>query len=844
MKNTFLSLLIIFSISLGSLAQKTDLSYYLPKETHYNSEIPKPSDIIGHEVGEWHISHDRLVNYMYAIANASDRISIKETGRTHEGRPLLILTITSPKNHSKIEEIREEHLTLSDPSLNGDISGMPTVVYMGYSIHGNEPSGSNASLLAVYHLAAAQGNEIEELLDNVVVLLDPSFNPDGLNRFASWANTNKSKNEVLDVNNREQNEPWPRGRTNHYWFDLNRDWLPLQQPESQARMVTFQNWKPNILTDHHEMGSNSTFFFQPGIPSRNNPLTPSNTYVLTGKIAQYHAKALDEIGSLYYSKENFDDFYYGKGSTYPDINGGVGILFEQASSRGHARNTANGVLKFPFTIRNQFTTTLSTLKAAKELRIDLLSHQKEFYKSALQLASSDAVKAYVFDDKDPIKLNEFVKIFERHKIDVNVLTKSVGGINKGGFVVSTNQPQYRLIKAIFEKRTTFQDSLFYDVSAWTLPLAFNIKYAEVSGKAFTPSLIGDKYKAIQRNGTVVGDQSNYAYAFEWNNYNAPKLLYLLQSKGIKCKVALTSFSSVEDKSFNSGTIIVAVQNQVLNEGSLHQLLVSSANDTGVDVYVLKSGYTSGVNLGSPQIVSLKKPSVAIITGNGVSSYDAGETWHLLDTRMNVPVSRVGIETFNSRDMSRYTTIVMVNGSYEKMDRIKMQTWIKNGGNIIAMKSAAKWLSTNGMNSARFKPQEKDSSEVRKPYNEYANSSGAQVVGGAIFEATIDTTHPIAFGLPNSTIPVFRNSTSFMEYSKNSYATPITYTNQPLLSGYISSENLEKLKNTAVVNVSVFGAGKIISFTDNPNFRAFWYGTNKLFLNSLFFVDIINPATAR
>lgn len=826
------------------IAQQLDINYYLPKNVHYNQDIPKPSDIIGHEVGEWHISHDRLVNYMYAISKASDRVTIKETGRTHEGRPLLLLTITSPQNQGKIEEIRKEHLKLSDPSQNGDVTNMPTVVYMGYSIHGNEPSGSNASLLAAYHLAAAEGTEIEELLSNVVILLDPSYNPDGLNRFASWANTNKSKTEVLNINNREQNEAWPGGRTNHYWFDLNRDWLPLQQPESQARMVTFQQWKPNILTDHHEMGSNSTFFFQPGIPSRNNPLTPSNTYVLTEKIAQYHAKALDNIGSLYYSKESFDDFYYGKGSSYPDVNGGVGILFEQASSRGHARNTANGVLKFPFTIKNQFTTTLSTLKAAKELRTELLNHQKEFYKSSLQLAASDILKAYVFDDDDPIKLNEFVRILESHKIEVNKLTKSTKGIGKDGFIVSMNQPQYRLIKAIFEKRTTFQDSLFYDVSAWTLPLAFNLKYAEVAGKSFTPSLVGEKYESIKRRGTVIGEKTNYAYAFEWNNYNAPKLLHLLQSKGIKGKVALTPFTSADGKKFNLGTIIIPVQNQNITEGSLYQFLISSANDTGVDVYALKSGYTSGVNLGSPQIVGLKKPTVAIITGRGVSSYDAGETWHLLDTRMDIPVSRVGIETFNTNDMSGFTTLVMVNGSYGKLDKLKLQNWIQNGGTIIAMKSAANWLSEIGLNTAKFKKQEKDSSEVRKPYGDYSNSNGAQYIGGAIFEASIDATHPISFGLSGSTIPVFRNSTLFMEYSNSSYATPITYSNQPLLSGYISNKNLEKLKKTAVVNVSVFGSGKIISFTDNPNFRAFWYGTNKLFLNSLFFANIINPATAR
>lgn len=844
MKKNILIIAAVLMLFEASIAQLIDLSYYLPTKIKYDESIPKPADIIGHEVGEWHISHDRLVNYMYAVARASDRVTIRETGRTHEGRPLLILTITAPENQNRIEEIRTEHLKLSDPKENISVASLPTVVYMGYSIHGNEPSGSNASMLSVYHLAAAQGAEIDELLKNVVVLLDPSFNPDGLNRFASWVNTNKSKNSVVDPNNREQNEPWPGGRTNHYWFDLNRDWLPLQQPESQARMITFQNWKPNILTDHHEMGSDGTFFFQPGIPSRNNPITPQKTYVLTEKIAQYHAEALDAIGSLYYSKESFDDFYYGKGSTYPDVNGGVGILFEQASSRGHMRSTSNGILKFPFTIRNQFTTSLSTLKAAKELRVDLLNHQKEFYNSAISLAASDPVKAYVFDSSDPIKRNAFIKILEQHKIEVNELTSNLGDVKKGGLIVKTSQPQYRLVKAIFEKRTTFQDSLFYDVSAWTLPLAFNITYAEVQTKQFNLALIGDVVASVDRKGTVVGEKSIYGYVFEWDNYNAPMLLYKLQNKGLKCKLALKSFIIKEGRQFNEGSVLIPVQNQIINEASLYQFIVSTANDTGVDVYSISSGNTSGVNLGSPQIVALKKPTVALLTGDGISSYDAGEVWHLLDNRMEIPVSRVDVDVFNSKEMGIYNTLVMVNGTYANLDKIKLQQWIQKGGNVIAMKSAAKWLSDNGLNGAKFKSQDTVSAIVRKPYNQYWNEVGSNVVGGAIFRANIDQTHPIGYGLEASTIPVFRNSTLFMEYSKNQYANPVVYTDNPLLSGYISEKNLAKLKETSVVNISTYGLGKVISFVDNPNFRAFWYGTNKLFINSVFFAENINEATGR
>jgi len=363
MKN-YILLALVLAHSLNLYSQKLELSYYLPKSNSYNQDIPKPSEIIGHEVGEWHVTHDKLVQYMYAVANSSERIIIEETGKTYENRPLLILKVSSEENIKNLTSIRESHLEISNGVKKSDFKNMPAIVYQGYSVHGNEASASNAALLGIYYLAASNDPETLEILNNSVILFDPCLNPDGLQRFANWVNSNKNLVPNPDNNDREFTEVWPGGRTNHYWFDLNRDWLPVQLPESQARVKTYTDWLPNIVTDHHEMGTNSTFFFQPGIPSRVNPLIPNLNQKLTEKVAKYHANFLDKIGSLYYSKENYDDFYFGKGSTYPDANGGIGILFEQGSSRGHIQNSQNGVLTFPYTIRNQLTTTLSTLKAA------------------------------------------------------------------------------------------------------------------------------------------------------------------------------------------------------------------------------------------------------------------------------------------------------------------------------------------------------------------------------------------------------------------------------------------------------------------------------------------------
>ena len=328
MKNILLFAFAI-CLSFGSIAQ-VDLSYYLPKDVTYNSSIPTPHEVLGYHPGEWHVSHDQVLYYMRTIANASDRITLSVQGQTYEGRPQLVLTVTHPDNHSRIEQIREEHLKLTIPAESGslDVTNMPSVIHMGFSVHGNEPSGTNASLVTIYYMAAAEGADIEDKLRNTVVIFDPSFNPDGLHRFSTWVNQHKSKNISTYPLDREYREPYPGGRANHYWFDLNRDWMPLQLLESQSRIKTYHSWKPNILTDHHEMGTNSTFFFQPGVPSRTHPITPQKNQELTAKIATYHGKFLDKIQSLYYTSEGFDDFYYGKGSTFPDINGAVGILFD------------------------------------------------------------------------------------------------------------------------------------------------------------------------------------------------------------------------------------------------------------------------------------------------------------------------------------------------------------------------------------------------------------------------------------------------------------------------------------------------------------------------------------
>lgn len=830
--------LYILSFTLISFGQENiSLDYYFSQQdiSTLNKDIPSPESVIGHPVGKWHISHDKLVEYMRKLASTSERITIEERGKTFEDRPLILLTITSKKNHQNINQIQKNHIDQTNGILTPKID-TPLVVYQGFSIHGNEPSGSNSALLLAYYLAASNDDFVNKLLSNTIILLDPSFNPDGLQRFAYWANTNKNINLNPDSNDREYNEVWPGARTNHYWFDMNRDWLPVQLPESRARINTFHKWLPNILTDHHEMGTNSTFFFQPGVPSRTHPLTSKLNQDITRKISKYHVKALDEIGSLYYSEERFDDFYYGKGSTFPDINGGIGILFEQASSRGHIQNSDNGILTFPFTIKNQLTAGLSTLDAALNMRNEILDYQYNFYKKSREEAGKQKKSAIIFgDEKDAAKTYHLAEILKRHKIKFhhirNNFSKDKINYKKNySFVVPKDQKNFKLINAMFEKRTTFQDSLFYDVSAWTFPLAFNLDY----NMDISMDIAGKEVTELNKPLGIVKSKSNYAYLMSWNEYYSPSVLNEILDNNIIAKVALKEFK-LNDKKYDYGTILIPVKNQNISSNSLFEMLNSLAVENNLIIDGVDTGLADGIDLGSTEFKTINKQKVAVLVGEGINSYDAGEIWHLFDVRYGITITKLDVKSISKADLSKYSSIIMPSSyGLSDINTAKIIKWTEQGGNLIAFKNSLNWISKNKLLDLKFKTKKIQTKNISFAQKE--NHFGAQVIGGAIFEAKLDLSHPINFGYKNKNISLFRNTTIFMDQDNISYNNPIIYSENPLLSGYISEENLDIIKSTVPFKTGAYKKGQVTCFSDNTNFRAFWYGTNKLLMNAIYFSE--------
>ncbi|MFT6693047.1 MAG: hypothetical protein ACJAXH_003597, partial [Colwellia sp.] len=465
---------------------------YLPKGSQFNSEIPLPSKSLGFEIGQRHVRHDQLKSYFYLLAKDSKRVSITSMGKTAQQREQLLVTISSAKNLANLSSILNNRDILSQKAskkkdqLNKQKADKaPLVIWLGYSVHGDEISGANAAMIVAYYLAANTDEKIAELLANTVIVLEPSINPDGMDRFVNWVSTYRNSTDNSDANHIEHHQDWVTGRTNHFWFDLNRDWLLLSQQESQHRLEYFHQYQPHVVGDFHEMGHNSSYFFQPGIQSRTHPLTPKRNIELTTTLANFHAAALDKQKRLYYSEENFDDFYYGKGSTYPDINGSIGILFEQASARGMQQETINGLLTLEFSIQNHVTTSLSTINGAWKNKEQLKQYRSDFYQQSDKLAKKQDFSGYLLhESNDNFRLNALLSKLTQHKINVYPLNADFEFNDKkylknNSYYVPLAQPQFRLIQALFNQQTDFEDNTFYDVSGWTMPLAMNIESIQI-----------------------------------------------------------------------------------------------------------------------------------------------------------------------------------------------------------------------------------------------------------------------------------------------------------------------------------------------------------------------------
>lgn len=846
-----------------------------PTDVGYDPRIPTPADFLGRPLGAAPVRHHELVDYINTVANLSNRLTVEVAGYSHERRPILFVVASSEDNQARMEQIRERHVTLSEPDTDEDVTAdMPVITWLNYGVHGAESSGMDAALPTVYYLAAAQGASVDRLLADSVILVTAVFNPDGHANRIAWMDTYGSRVANADPNHIEHNYDGRLARTNHYGFDLNRQWMSATQPEPRAWMSKWHEWRPNVSVDYHEMGSQQTYYFAPGVPTRTHPLIPEEGMRLVSEVVAPSERFLDSQGRLYFHGDRYDHFFLGKGAGFPMVNGGVGILHEASAARGVELETVNGLRTYRENILKHFRTSIGNATGAVNQREALLNYQKRFYDEASSRAREHAVKAYVFDAPgDATRLHYFVELLNFHRIRVHSLGQDIteGGISYSAgeaMIVPLDQAQHTLIRSMFDTMTEFADTTFYDVSTWTVPLAFGLEYAGLSGRRLNNNLLGDEIQSAAPS-VYTPDDPSYAYAFEWAGYYAPRALNRVLDAGLYARVSLNPFvasTTRGDYNFARGSIVVSFDRQELSRDDIQEIVNRIASEDGVFVHSLTSGRsaigTAGSDVGGQFFRPLTKPEVLVVAGREVDWYNAGEIWHLLDHRMNMKVTLRDRGRLGGIDLSRYTHIVFAGGDYstyfpEYAGRIRQ--WVGEGGTIIGMRQGALWVRENVLDYVEpelvdgvpvvdaFSESGHDpftEEELVEPerfdYAEKESRDPLELIGGAIFSGDLDNTHPLGFGYNRREIALHKNMKEVLERPQNPYATVISYGTPPLISGYTSVTNRAALEGTAALIAERKGAGSVILFADNPNFRGIWYGTNKLFMNALFLSRAFDP----
>ncbi|WNH49275.1 M14 family zinc carboxypeptidase [Stenotrophomonas aracearum] len=830
-------------------------AYFFPKAGDFDPAIPTPQQFLGYEIGSRYTRHDQLVAYFDELAKHSDKIKVERIGSSYEGRPLLIATVTSAQNQQQLETLRRQHVTLADPAQPLSAAGnSPVVVWLGYSVHGNETSSGEAALLTAYYLVASRSAETAQWLDRAVVLFDPAQNPDGRDRAASWHNAYASSPASSDPADKEHVEPFPQGRTNHYFTDLNRDWLALTQQDTRPKIAYFHQWYPNVQIDFHEMGKDSTYYFEPSPASMHSPLLPASSYEWNKTLAKYHAQSLDALGSLYYTGENFDNFSPVYGSTYPDFHGAVGVTVEQASSRGRVQESVNGLLTFPFTIRNQVATGLGTVRGAVTERDGLLKLQKEFFQSALKQANQQPVKAFVFGDaNDPGLTRRLLDLLLLHRITVQALTASVTVDGQrfepgSAYVVPTAQPQFRLVHSIFAETPPIKGDVFYGSTSYAIAPAYGLAFAGSRSRVDA----GERINALPaERGGVSGGQAGYAYVFDWRDYNASRALYALQAKGVVTRAAFQPFTAATaggEQAFARGSVVIPVAGQTLAGDALLAVVDEVARSSGVQVHALASGQSrSGIDLGSDSVKALRKPAVALVMGEGVSATEIGSAWFLLDQQVQLPASKLDPAQLGKVNLDRYTTIVLSGGTYGGVDAAAvaaLKRWINAGGSLVTYGSASKWAIEQKLSDEVLGAEEKEPDSARRAFGDQRDIAAIERVSGNILSADVDTSHPVGFGLPRNQLAVNKENGISFKPSRNAFSTVVRIDEAPRVNGYLSESNRTRVAGAAWLLVSPQGQGNVVLFADDPAHRKYWHGTERLLLNAVFFGNLLNPTKPR
>ena len=801
-----------------------------------SQNLKSPSEFLGYEIGTQFSRHSQVVDYFDHIASEMNKnVSLVNYGKTYERRPLFYAVISSEKNMSEIENIRLNNLSALDS--NGEKINNKAIVWLSYSVHGNESSSTEASMQTVYELLT----ERSELLENTIVIIDPCLNPDGRDRYANWYNQTTTIPYNTNKISREHREPWPGGRANHYLFDLNRDWAWITQVESQQRLKEYHKWMPHVHVDFHEQGINEPYYFAPAAEPYHEVITKwqRDFQYMIGK---NNAKYFDENGWLYFTKEVFDLLYPSYGDTYPTYLGAIGMTYEQAGGGVAGLGILNSEgknLTLVDRVKHHTVAGISTVEISSE-------NSEKLNKEFINFFRDKTNTTYYIMNGDLDKINQLSKFLEKHKIDfysTKAQKLNVFSYNKNktinytttlnDLVIPNSQPKGKLVDVLLERTTKLSDSLTYDITAWSLPFVYGLNAYSTSKKIEITDFNENKIvNAIDKNAI--------AYAGIWNHINDAKFLSNLIENKIKVRF--------NEKVIKNGKLTLPRGSMIIYKGDQNQenyekILLELADKNNIELHSIYSGISEfGPDLGSDSVKLIKEKKVAIISGedssNMVSSLNYGAIWHFFEQELKYPLTHLNIENFDDIELNEFDALIIPSGYYGSLGNEnnleKIKSWISKGGNLIAFENAIRIFTNKDGFSVKVKRNETERNKDVK-FEDLSRERIQNYLSGAIFKVNIDNTHPLAYGYENEYYSL-KTSSSTYEKLKRGFNVGKIDDDENSTIGFVGDNIKDNFKNSLVFGHERIGRGNVIYFADNILFRSFWENGKLFLVNSIFYIN--------
>lgn len=816
--------------------------------------IPTPDEYLGYPLGRQFTTYERILDYFQELAAKSPLVDVRTFGQTYEGRPLVLVTITSAQNRQRLEAIRQNVISLSDadPARAQEIARTtPAIVWLAFGVHGNESSSAEAAMRVASTLVREPSSA--KLLEDLVVLIDPLQNPDGRERYIRWYRRSHGSEPNPNPDAFEHYEPWPGGRFNHYLIDMNRDWTWMSQRETQARVAEYQRWYPQVVVDFHEMSSQSSYFFPPTAKpiNLNFPREMETWFDLFGRA---NAETFSSRGWPFFVAERFDFFYPGYGDAWPSLHGAIGMTYEMAGG-GRAGVTVERddgtILTLADRIERHFTTAMTTVRTAAANREPLLRYTH----AALRSSVDTGRNTYLILPGSP-EFTTLVETLRRQGVRVSTLANPVSlraeridrsgtesrSFPAGTAVITTRQPLGRLVQTLLERSAEIPKGFieeqrarteadepdeFYDLTTWSMPLAMNVE------AYVTTSAVAGPLSPWTSPAPAPFAPASFAYLVSAAETNLYRLAGKLLQQEIRFSVAEAPLN-FGAQTYPRGSIVILKAN---NAADLDATLGALAQETTISIVPIQSGWLGATTFGSEKLRFVKEPKIAIIGGPGTSPTSFGMLWHTLDVDTPIPHTVIGVDGFRNVDLNRYNVIVFPDGDYAerlaKRGVERLQTWVRNGGTVIAIAGGSAFLREKDVEISKLKPWEppKKDDEKEPPADERYREPE---IPGSAFRTSMNERSYLTLSLPRAPMVLIEGSRAFLPVSHRIDNVVTIQKDDPLVSGVAWPESLERIRGAAFLVSEPYGKGNVITFADEPHFRLFWRGTLPLLLNAVIY----------